>query len=473
MTASPFSEWPRADLGGRRWGRDGVTALTVFIVLLMAIPAQYVVGPLGAAGTPAQILGIAMTVWWAGGKLARPFAATPDARPIRTAMLIFLASALISYVAANLRPIEGVEARAADRGLLTLVALLGVIVVAGDQIPSRARLDALLRRLVLAGAAVATLALVQFVTGTTFTNYLQLPGLSINNELYGIAQRGAFLRPAGTALSAIEFGVAMSIIFPLALHYGMADRHRGRFIRWFPVVMMALSVPISVSRSAVVGATVAFGLMLPVMTARARAFGLLAAAGLLAFVYVAVPGMLGTLLGLFTQIGSDSSAASRTGSYSLAIEFISQSPIVGRGFTTFLPEYRILDNQLLGTTIEMGVVGLLALLGLLGTGLWTAWRVRRGSTDGTTRQLAQALLASLAAGSVSFAFFDAFSFPMVAGLTFLILGTIGALRRLTVARSAGEAALEIGKRHAARAAGGHVLQWYRHFRSSNTYVAAG
>jgi O-antigen ligase len=449
MTASPRSKWPQVDLGRRRWGRDGVTVLTVFIVLLMGIPAQYVVAPLGAAGTPAQILAIAMTVWWAGGRLARPFAATPDVQPIRTAMVIFVGSALFSYVVASLRPIEGAEARAADRGLLALVALLGIILIAGDQIPSRTRLDTLLRRLVLAGAAVATLALIQFVTGMTFTNYLQLPGLEVNSELYGIAQRGGFLRPAGTAIHPIEFGVAMAILFPLTLHYAMVDRHRGRLIRWFPVAVIAMSIPISVSRSAVVCIAVAFSLMLPAMTTRARTIGLLAAAGLLAFVYVAVPGMLGTLASLFTQIGTDSSAASRTGSYTLAMEFIAQSPVFGRGFATFLPEYRILDNQFLGTTIEMGVVGLLALLGLLGTSVWTAWRVRKGSADGTSRQLAQALLASLAAGSASFAFFDAFSFPMVAGLTFLILGTVGALRRLTMARSAAEAALDIGKRNGA------------------------
>ena len=101
----------------------------------------------------------------------------------------------------------------------------------------------------------------------------------------------------------------------------------------------------------------------------------------------------------------------------------------------------------------MGAVGLLALLGLLGTGVWTAWRVRRRSADGSTRQLAQALLASLAAGSVSFAFFDALSAPMVVGLTFLTLGTIGALRRLTLARSEGEEALDIGKLNNADAIG--------------------
>jgi polysaccharide biosynthesis protein PslJ len=446
MTASQRLRWPQVDASRRLRGRDGVTVLTVFIILLMGIPAQYVVPPLGAAGTPAQILGMGMAIWWAGGRLARPFAATPNLQPIRTAMLIFLGAAMISYVAANLRPIEGAEGRAADRGLLTLVALLGLILVAGDQIPSRARLDALLRRLVLAGAAVATLALVQFVTGISFTNYLHPPGLEINSELYGIAQRAGFLRPAGTAIHAIEFGVAMTIVFPLALHYAMADRHRGRLIRWAPVAVMAMSVPISVSRSAVVCAAFALGLMLPVMAARARAIALLSAAGLLGIVYVAVPGMLGAIVSLFTQIGSDNSAASRTGSYTLAMEFIAQSPVFGRGFATFLPDYRILDNQLLGTTIEMGVVGLLALLGLLGTGFWTAWRIRRESADGITRQLAQALLASLAAGTASLAFFDAFSFPMVAGLTFLILGTIGALRQLTLARSVAEAALGIGKR---------------------------
>jgi hypothetical protein len=51
-----------------------------------------------------------------------------------------------------------------------------------------------------------------------------------------------------------------------------------------------------------------------------------------------------------------------TDSYGLAFESIHRSPLSGRGFRTFLPEYRILDNQLPGTAVQLGLIALLALL---------------------------------------------------------------------------------------------------------------
>jgi O-antigen ligase len=416
-----------------RLGDDGTTALTVYVVLLLAIPSAYVLGPLGAAGAPAQVVSMALVLWWVGRALARPYAPDPGGHPVRTAMLGFVAVVLVAYVVANLRPIDGTEARAADRGLLAVLGLLGVVLVAGDLIPSRERLDVLLRRVVLAGAVVATLGLAQFWTGMTFVEYLRLPGLTDNGAALGVAERAGFARPAGTASHPIEFGVAIAMLFPPALHYALTDTHRGRLVRWYPVAATALAIPVSVSRSAVLCIGLALLLMLPAMSRRARRLAVLGGIAMVGLVYVAVPGMLGAILNLFTRIGVDDSAASRTDSYGLAAEFIARAPAFGRGFATFLPEYRILDNQYLLTTIELGVAGLVSLLGLVVTGVVLARRVRRRAPDPVTGQLAQALLASLVAGAASFALFDAFAFPKAAGLTFLVLGLIAGLHRLVPA----------------------------------------
>lgn len=414
-------------------GDDGTTVLTVYVVLLFVIPSAYVIGPLGAAGAPAQVVAMGLVLWWVGRTLSRPRLPEPGRRPVRVAVLVLVAAALVSYVVANLRPLDGVESRAADRGLLALLGLLGVVLVAGDEIPDRERLDVLLRRVVLAGAAVATLGLAQFWTGMSFVEYLRLPGLTDNGAGIGVAERAGFLRPAGTAIHPIEFGVAIAMLFPLALHYALADGHRGRLVRWYPVAATALAIPVSVSRSAVLCIGLALLLMLPAMAPRARRLAVLGGVAMVGVVYLTVPGMLGTILNLFTRIGVDDSAASRTDSYGLAAEFIARAPVFGRGFATFLPEYRILDNQYLLTAVELGLVGTAALLGLVVTGVVVARRVRRRAPDAATRQLAQALLASLVAGAASFALFDALSFPKVAGLTFLVLGVIGGLDRLVPA----------------------------------------
>jgi O-antigen ligase len=182
---------------------------------------------------------------------------------------------------------------------------------------------------------------------------------------------------------------------------------------------------------------------------RLRALGVFAVVSVV--MYVSVPGLLGSIRGLFSNAGEDPSIASRTGSYDIAGQFISGSPIVGKGFGTFLPKYWILDNAYLGMTIEAGFLGLLALLTLIVAGLVSARSARRalqaaqaarserdvGALDGAGAdsthhvQVAQALLASVAAGAGGLAFFDAFAFPQTAGCFFLLIGLAGAMRRLT------------------------------------------
>ena len=114
----------------------------------------------------------------------------------------------------------------------------------------------------------------------------------------------------------------------------------------------------------------------------------------------------------------------------MAWEFVERAPLTGRGFLTFMPEYRILDNQYLGMLIDTGFLGSGALIALFTTGVVVAVRQRQRSEEDEVRSLALSLAASVSAAAVSFFFFDAFSFPMLAGVTFLVLGLIGALHSL-------------------------------------------
>jgi O-antigen ligase len=411
-------------------GADTVTLLTFFLVLLFAIPSRLVFAPLGGAGGPAQLLGVGALLWWAWSRLAQSSSAPVASRPVRRAMLLFMAACLASYLAAMVRPIDPVELRAADRGVLSLCAWLGILLLTADGTPSRARFEVLLRRVVLAGGALATLGIMQFETGLAFTNLIQVPGLSESNELVSVMGREGFNRPAGTALHPIEFGIVLTMVLPLAIHFAMADRDRPWLRRWYPVLALAFAIPISISRSAIVCTVVGLLFMFPTWSRAQRRRGYAAMAGLMVVVFVTIPGMLGTLVGLFSGIGSDSSALSRTGSYALAWDFIVRTPFFGRGFQTFLPVYRILDNQYLLITIEVGFVGLAALLWLFGTGVRTGLRVRRRSSDPQVRGMAQALAASIAAGAFGFVLFDAFSFPQLSALVFLMLGAVEGLYRL-------------------------------------------
>ena len=198
---------------------------------------------------------------------------------------------------------------------------------------------------------------------------------------------------------------------------------------------IACALSLSLSRSAIVSTAAALAMILPMWPPRLRRRVYLALGVFAVGAAFALRGFLGTVLSLFGGIGSDSSTVSRTDSYPLAWSFITRAPLFGRGVGTFLPEYWILDNQYLGSLIEIGAVGLIAMLLLFCSGAVTGWQTRRpvavpdGHTPATSR-LGPALAASIAAGAVSFAFFDAFTFPMVPSMIFLMLGCVGTLQRL-------------------------------------------
>jgi O-antigen ligase len=423
MTAAPALS--------RLAGLDGATALTVLLVALVAIPSDLIVGPLGSAGTPAQIIGMALFAGWAVMTVGGQSRSRHHRRePIRAFAWVFAIAIVFSYIAANSRAMLPAEAHSADAGLLVVCSWMGIFLTATDRIRSRARLDVLLRRFVLLAGALATLGVLQFLTRTAYTNYIQIPGLATNQSLVSLYGRNGHTRPAGTAVHPIEFGAILTMTLPLALHYALVDARRSFVRRWYPVAAIAFAVPLSISRSAVLSVLVVLCLVMPTWTTSLRRRAYLAILAITSGVYLIVPGLLGTITGLFTGISGDGSAKSRTNSYSLAFEFISRSPMFGRGFFTFLPAYRILDNEYLGLLIETGFVGLVAFLGLLLSGISEGLRNRREARSRHDASLGVALAASVASALASFALFDAFAFPMAASSLFLMLGCISALHQL-------------------------------------------
>jgi O-antigen ligase len=160
--------------------------------------------------------------------------------------------------------------------------------------------------------------------------------------------------------------------------------------------------------------------------------GVLVAAGFAVVTRFVIPGLLGTVKSLFVNIANDPSTTGRTQDYSYFAELFRERPILGRGFYTFLPQiYTVFDNQYLVILVEMGVIGLLAMSGIFICGIGAGRAARAAAQDDETRHLGQVLAGSIAGGAVAFATFDGFSFPQASGLLFLLIGSAGALRRLT------------------------------------------
>ena len=155
----------------------------------------------------------------------------------------------------------------------------------------------------------------------------------------------------------------------------------------------------------------------------------IAASGIIAMMVI-TPNFLNSVIGLFTGASEDPSITSRTDSFSLAFEFIARQPLFGRGLGTFLPKYRIFDNQYLLLLVTIGVLGTLAFIAVGITAVVMIVRLRKHLRDEGSRDLALGLCAALCAGFSCLFMFDAFAFPMTMGALFLILGIAGAFRRI-------------------------------------------
>ena len=410
---------------------DATSVLSVYVVLLLAIPSVMVVAPLGSAGSPSTIMAVGILFWWLWFHVHRNGFLSEVFQPVKAAMLGWLLIMFMVYVHAMAGPIPTDEISPADSGMLRLVGMGGIMLVANDGILSLERHRTVVRRLVIGVGAIAILGVVQYSTKQLYIDRIQIPGLTAGTAEWSLAQRDGLARPSGTSTHPIEYGVVLTMVLPLAIVYAMRSPTR----RWLYRMLLGaitFAVVLSISRSALLCAVVGFVILAaswpPVL--RLRALGFAAAIGVA--VYVLSPGVLGTLGNLFVGASDDPSIASRTGSFDLAGEFIAASPVLGRGFGTFLPRYWILDNGYLGLVIEGGILGFVGLLFVVLTAIWAARQARRIARSSFDRELAQALVASIAAGACGLAFFDTFAFPQSAGTFFLLLGLAGATLRLNI-----------------------------------------
>jgi len=430
---------PFADVTDRSWWRqvvgvtdhDTVSYLTVYLALLMFIPASLIFAPLGGSGTPATVYSLLLLLWYLLSWMSGRVTPSGGGRPVRIAMLIFALAVLASFVAGMTRNITQPEVLSAGRGLITIAAWAGLVVVITQSVTSYDRMETLLRRAVIFGSIVAAIGILEFYSGLNLTNYVQIPGLSNNIDYNTLLSRAGFNRPSSTAIDPIEFGVVMSMLLPFALHQAITDSRPGNLRKWLPVGLIAFAIPISVSRSGIL--TAAVGCLVMVVTWKPRQIRGFIVTGIIGLgaLKLAAPGLLGTLFTYFTGLFGPStgaaSVATRTDDYSRNWPYIVQRPWFGRGFETFLPQiYDWTDNMYLKILIEMGIVGLISLLVLYLAGIHCAAAGRRRTQDETRRSLGQAMVASFAVVVVATATFDSLGFPMFAGVFFLILGLAGA-----------------------------------------------
>ncbi len=421
-----------------RWGE--IVLPVIAIVVAFVLPSRLVVAGLGAAGRPAVVLGVGLLFLWLFTQL-RPGVARRASVPLRVLVSFYWASLLISYAAGYDRGLTSVEASASDRTMIVALGATGVLLVVAEGVRSKAALDRLLQTMAVGATAMSLVGVLQ-AYGLDLVRYIQVPGLSLNRELIGVAERGSggFARVAGTAGHYIEFGTVAALLLPLVIHFWR--RSGAKLLSWWSlaVLLVAVAVPFSISRTSILAGGVSIAVYLLSLGWRQRVNALAVGAVAILGFQALRPGVLGTIRSLFENLDNDPSVQGRTDDYPIVFAYIADRPILGRGTGTFEPSvYLVLDNQLLMTVVTTGYLGLAAILSLVLGGVVAMWLVIRATPDPVDRDLGYALAAAVVAGLAVSLTFDSLAFAVFSTTLWVSTAAGFALLRLTRRdRSSGE-----------------------------------
>ena len=414
--------------------RHAIRILQVFVIVLFAIPSNYVVRAVGAVGYAAGLVGMFAFVVWLIAIMLGHHDFGRYRNPIRAVLCLFWVVSLLSYIFMDRGLLTGLQLNSANRWLMQLASMTGVAFLAAECLHSVLDFHRVLRVLSWAAAFCGVVALLQWRFSIDLTPYLgKIPGFSLDGTGQFLITRSGENRVAGTGVDPIELGVTACMLLPLGIWAASHTRGCGPLRRWAPVALTALAIPASVSRSAVIGIALSVGLFIVLMPPRQRVTAFILIPVGIAAVFMVSHGELGTLTGYlgYGASGADPSVAHRTNNYPYVAHLIAQAPLLGAGGGTYLPDVvHILDNQWLDIAIDLGYIGVFAFAVLFIAPLVTALKARAKSHDPSLRLLCAALASGFLTAGVCSAFFDSFSFPLLYNVLALELGLAGACWRL-------------------------------------------
>lgn len=425
----------------REWGpvliRGGLITTTgllaVFLALQFLLPSRLVIGGMGAVGRPSVSVGILLGFLWLVSAF-RPHHLPAGRQPIRWAVGVFFAVQLVGHVVGFDRLPPATEASAANRWMILVVSLCGVTLAVADGLRTRDQLDRVLRLLIFFACGMSIVGVLQFFGIVDLTQYIRIPGLRLNSQLLSISARGHgnFPRVGGTANHYIEFGVVLALILPVAIHYALfSPPGRARWWRWGAVGLVALGIPLSISRSAIVTVVMVMLLLAIVWPWRQRYNALVIGVIATGVFHVLNRGVLGTIKALFLNAENDTSVTDRIDRTVTVLALWRDRPFMGWGAGMVTPEdFLLLDNQIYMFLIAGGIVGVMGFLVFFAVPYFLGRSVRLRGQDEETRHLGHTLAITMPAAVVVSATFDTFAFATWVATMCILVGAVGALWRL-------------------------------------------
>lgn len=412
---------------------DAATMINIMIGLLTLIPARLVVPGMPNVGRPALLICLLMFAWWVLVRLTSNHLVLAGPQPIRWAIGLFILTMTISYAVGQLRGLTPLEVNGSNNQMLWMCTFAGVALMAADGITTWERLLSVLRVLVVCGAIMAGIGLIQYVTKIDITSYMNIPGLHSKRPLLGFETRGAGVRVASTTIHYIELSASLATILPFAIHFSLFSETRKQR-NWYIVaaLTMAAGIAVTISRTGIIAFAIGVAVLIPIWTWRMRYnIGVLATIAMAGFAVVQ-PGLLRTLTRLFDDPSQNPAFTVREQRYPYVWHFVDQRPWLGRGTGTFIgPQYWVLDNEWLGFLISNGIIGTAVVAGMYLTGIILSLVSIKRAPDRSVRSVCAALLGAQIIAPVVAGTFDSFAFMTYSTLIGLTLGLCGTVWRLT------------------------------------------
>ena len=412
-------------------------ATILLIILFIPIRRYTVAGNLPVELEPYRIVIMLVLACWACALLV-----DPAVRWRRTGLewpIAAIIVALLLSMAANLSRVNA-AGETVVKNFTFFASYLLLIYFIVSVLRSRRDLDRMLRLVVGGGTIVAITSLVEWKTTTNFFNWYGhvLPFLHYVDE--GIAQsRGSGVRARGSAQHPIALSAALVMLVPLAYYLFRRDRSRIWLGAAGILTLGALATGSRTGTTMLIAVLVAFAAIRPRESVRLAPLLVV----MVIVIQAVMPGTLGTMRSMLSpsylakeQSYDQGATAGRFADLGPALDRWSRKPIVGTGFGTTVAdphapkesEQQILDDQWLGSLLETGAAGVLALLSLFVAAVRRLGRIARRDS-GDDGWLATALAASLIAFGVGMLTFDAFAFIQVTFLAFATFGFAAVLTR--------------------------------------------
>ena len=355
--------------------------------------------------------------------------------------LLMFGLAVVGSLAANLGRVSAYETTVV-KVLSVLIGFFLVFFLLVNVLRTRQSCETALRVLVLGGAVLAALAIVERKTGwspftdlSRFIPFIQPSIASVAPDGMGVVFESRGIRALGSSEHPIALGALLAMLAPIAAALAVARRQAIWLACLILIVMGSFA---SNSRTPVL-MLIAWALMFTILrwsdAKRFIPFALVA----FAMIHLVMPGALGTLRSSLdpsrvvaeqTSRADSQVAAGRFADLGPSFEEFRQRPVLGYGFGTRITtgedaNARLLDNQWLGTLLDTGLVGVLGFAWLLGRYIVRMWSASlRTGEDGV---VLAALASAVFAYAVGMLTYDALSFTQVSLVLFVLLAIGSAL----------------------------------------------